>query len=37
MATDPDRDKGRRRSVLEDALASSGTVYHAIRDEQDAS
>jgi len=33
MANDPDRDMGRRRSVLEDALAGGGPVFHSLRDE----
>jgi hypothetical protein len=33
MAADPER-QGSRRSVLEDALAHAGTVFHPIRDEQ---
>jgi antitoxin component of MazEF toxin-antitoxin module len=33
MSIDPDRDKGRRRSVLEDALANDGPAYHPIRRE----
>jgi hypothetical protein len=34
MLTDPERQRVRRRSVLEDALAHVGTVFTPIRDEQ---
>lgn len=34
MAADPDRQRPRRRSVVEDALAHAGTVFTPIRDGQ---
>jgi hypothetical protein len=33
MAADPERQQGRRRSVVEDALARAGTVFTPIREE----
>jgi hypothetical protein len=34
MLSDPERQWGRRRSVVEDALAHAGTVFTPLRDEQ---